>query len=803
MGTENKTAEQPLLFEREIPRMPEGYYSSGPNPNLRRFVEEHATPYDPATDDYHVSDLSAELKGNRHSAAYNFLGYSSKKPYEPITRYVEHFTHVGDTVLDPFCGSGGVGFVANTLGRKAILIDASPLATMITAAYCTPLARRAVEKAFDSVEQRVAALRCELYGTKCHLCDSSAEIQSVVYSQTYRCRKCFEVVPLASCGQGKSCPNCGEKVSTRQQRLGVMPYASEIRCLDGCREVSFRRYDDDSPKAREYFSADASPSVGASSEHQCLQGQPMLAHDEDSLRWGVLWRPYHEGIRTVGDFFTQRNLAAILDIKSQIGALRISEEVERIMLLALGSIVPSASKQQRYYPGSTFPSMVMAGVLYVPPVNQEINVYRRFLSKRRSIIRGIRSIMDHTRSVAVCISTQDARDLSAIPSNSIDYVFTDPPYSGRVQYGELNHLQEACLGLDTHWIQDEIIVNDFRGWDLDQWAARLEKAMAEMFRVLKPGRWASVCYHDSDASSWIKLQDLMLSVGFVPGEAKEISSMETGWLSLKMHTSTNITKRDLVVNFRKPRLGEFSQLALFGDEDAATFADKARAIVCEELERRPGSPSDRLYDQLVSRMVRKGEFERYDFDDLLRSVAEQVSGRWYLLATADQVDEAESAKEAATAGRLEAFMNQYLSNRREETGIHFSDLFEQNLYVQDKPRRDLKEWLPEFFFKTVDGTWRPPADDDERAQKEALRTSGTLRRIKRFGRALLEGVPPHDQDRPPNAATAADWIRQCRRAGLYDIGRVLYEKGGFTFDELGEQARLEVDEDYQICVRRS
>jgi hypothetical protein len=34
--------------------MPDGYYSSGPNPNLRRFVEEHAKPYDPETDDYNV-----------------------------------------------------------------------------------------------------------------------------------------------------------------------------------------------------------------------------------------------------------------------------------------------------------------------------------------------------------------------------------------------------------------------------------------------------------------------------------------------------------------------------------------------------------------------------------------------------------------------------------------------------------------------------------------------------------------------------------------------------------------------------
>jgi hypothetical protein len=49
--TRKKTSvQQSPMFKREIPEMPEGYYSSGPNPNLHRFVREHATPYDPEND---------------------------------------------------------------------------------------------------------------------------------------------------------------------------------------------------------------------------------------------------------------------------------------------------------------------------------------------------------------------------------------------------------------------------------------------------------------------------------------------------------------------------------------------------------------------------------------------------------------------------------------------------------------------------------------------------------------------------------------------------------------------------------
>ena len=44
-------------FEKDLPRMPDGYYSGDkPNPNLRAFVEQHRRerPYHPETDDYVV-----------------------------------------------------------------------------------------------------------------------------------------------------------------------------------------------------------------------------------------------------------------------------------------------------------------------------------------------------------------------------------------------------------------------------------------------------------------------------------------------------------------------------------------------------------------------------------------------------------------------------------------------------------------------------------------------------------------------------------------------------------------------------
>ena len=49
--------------------------------------------------------------------------FPTQKPREVIRRLIENSTQPGDLVLDPFCGSGVVGSVAQELGRRAVLID--------------------------------------------------------------------------------------------------------------------------------------------------------------------------------------------------------------------------------------------------------------------------------------------------------------------------------------------------------------------------------------------------------------------------------------------------------------------------------------------------------------------------------------------------------------------------------------------------------------------------------------------------------------------------------------------------------
>lgn len=450
----------------------------------------------------------------------------------------------------------------------------------------------------------------------------------------------------------------------------------------------------------------------------------------------------------------------------------------------------------------------MPGTYYIPQITKEVKVISSYTSKFDIAVKGWQQITHN--DTQFLLSTQSSTDLNTIPSNAIDFIFTDPPYAEKVQYGELNFIWEAWLDMDTHWHDDEIIVNKTRGKTELDWNAAMQAVMDECYRVLKPGRCISLCYHDTSEGTWTLVQDIMAQAGFVTEKTDKALYIDAGQKSYNQLVADKVTKRDLVINFRKPKPGELATAVTFtGQEDSSTFVEKVHHIIRDYLNAHHGSTKDRIYDEVVSRMVRRGQMEAHDFDALLRQVADEIipegetgPGHWYLKENAlTDVDAAETAREDAAAAVLEKYMRStYNEAYITAVGVHYSDLFEQYIYaVKDKPRRLLADILPDYFYKTDDGTWRLPASEEERQAKARARAAGLGRRVKRYLAMLQAGAAIPDQDRQSDA-TLAQWLRYCKRAGLFAEGKLLYEKGGLNPDTLSEEAQVGVEEDYMACI---
>ena len=435
--------------------------------DLRLFVQTRATMPDAAAGDYPAIALPGPIRTTRRSAIYGMHSYhQGKKPHDAIRQYIRHFSRPGEIVLDPFCGSGGTALAAILEGRTAIALDRSPAAVFIARNYCTAVDPDELQRAS---EELMAAVRPELdwlYETRCDRCGGPARTTYTVYSERFRCPHCRQITPLADCprvsiGSKKTaaCPHClarghVEAIRTRGPRNEAVPVLAVYRCLGGCLPAEDqRRHDDADAKKQDYFTRYDLGKIGEIAGREIPHWLPTTTFPTSFSRWQTDLRP--AGILRVADLYTKRNLWALAALRADA----IASTCPQAALFALTAVSLAVSRMQRYSPDSGFPNMLLVGTYYIPPIGREIEVGSWYEGKLRGLAKGYAAIgRALAPNVEGLVTMADARQLD-VPSNSIDYIFTDPPYADAVQYGELNFVWESWLGGTPDWHGDEIVVN--------------------------------------------------------------------------------------------------------------------------------------------------------------------------------------------------------------------------------------------------------------------------------------------------------------------------------------------------------
>ena len=423
-----------------VAKIPEGYYSGDkPNPNLRHFVEENATPYDPETDDYHVRAFNKPIETTKATAIYNMHVYWSKKPHTAIRQYIRHYTKPGDIVLDPSCGSGGTALAALLDGRKAIAIDRSPAATFITKNHCTPVDTDRLREAFERVKSEIRKEIDWLYETRCDRCGGKAMTGYTVYSQVFQCPRCLAKVTQYDCEGGESltaagkskavkvCPSCqakgfSEVISSLSEKFGYVPVKVVYHCESGCKPTrDEREHNDSSAEKRSYYEAYDLGKIGEIEAKTIPHWYPthkMMNVEDDSQPWGAEWRE-GRNFRTVAELFTKRNLWAIATIRSAITKVE-DASIRDALMFGLTGVTLNSSKMYKERENGRG---ISNGTYYLPQVSREMVVTNGFDYKVETQLIPAYEELAGIDSIDVCISTQSSTDLGAIPANSIDYIW--------------------------------------------------------------------------------------------------------------------------------------------------------------------------------------------------------------------------------------------------------------------------------------------------------------------------------------------------------------------------------------------
>ncbi|MDP6507968.1 MAG: DNA methyltransferase [Chloroflexota bacterium] len=511
----------PVAVRRAVdaPRQP--FVPRTDDGSLHSFVEQnrHTNPPERAPGDLRLEP------GSRTSRTYRLHGYWSKKPHEVVSACIAAYSRPGDLVLDPFCGSGGTLLMANIAGRVGIGIDRSPAAAFISRVSLALSDGDAIRRLFTALLDRVGPRIESLYATRCHRCGGPADTGFTVISDCYRCPDCghhFLAENAIRDGRQKQCPSCRNHLPRPRPREGEEVVEMAGRCRGSCRPSRFRRrHDDPDPPARAAFHEFDLAGLERAAATPIRGRFPTATFPPGMKTAELLGR----GITSVDQLFTPRNLRALAALRSGIDRYTGADHETLLFILTAGLMSLSLKAQHLEGGGGYLPSMY-----YVPPVRKERNPIGSLPRIVGNIARGANALHEARQSPAdAWAGIGDATDLKAIPDESIDFAFMDPPYSDKIQFSELNLVWEAWLGFSEHWGDDELVLNRARGKSAAAWAIKIERLAVEARRVLKPGAHAVMTYTDSHRGTYELLLAALQAAGFdlVDGSARIEMSQNT------------------------------------------------------------------------------------------------------------------------------------------------------------------------------------------------------------------------------------------------------------------------------------
>lgn len=311
------------------------------------------------------------------------------------------------------------------------------------------------------------------------------------------------------------------------------------------------------------------------------------------------------GITHVHHFYTRRNLwvlSALLGKTSQISSYN-SRSFCRFLFQqwAIGF-----SKLNRYSPTHfSQNNRNLSGTLYVGSRTSEVSPRYAFSEKLKRLVKAFGG----SKVLNVAISTQDAGRVS-IASESLDYVFIDPPFGANLNYSELNCLWESWMRIPTDNTK-EAIENDVQSKGINEYRLLITACFHEAYRVLKPGRWMTVEFSNTKASVWNSIQTALTDAGFI---VANVSALDKKQGSFKAVTTPTAVKQDLVISAYKPNGGfeERFQKEVETEEGVWDFVrthlkylpiTKRHGTLMQFV---PERDPRILFDQMVAFYVRKG-----------------------------------------------------------------------------------------------------------------------------------------------------------------------------------------------------
>ncbi|WP_026751104.1 DNA methyltransferase [Sediminibacterium sp. C3] len=614
------------------------FYTACPNPYLTELLEPNIS----ADDNYHCEPYIGDVSEGKTDPVYLAHTYHTKVPYKAIIHYIEHYTKEGDFVLDAFSGSGMTGVAAKVTNRNCILSDLSPVASLMGASITGRPDSVRYKAEFIKLLSQVKDEFNWLYETN-HKENIKGEINYIIYSEILACPYCKTeysfwdeaFIESDKILQSKfNCPSCKAVISKADSESVIEDYFDEF-IQSNSQRLKYRPVLINYKVDKKVFEKKPDETdlllFRRIEEYKIPYWLPSYQYMFKDGKWGDMWRAgVHFGITHTHHFFTKGSLIVL----SRLLSLANNSNMKHLMLYTITSFLTKTGSKLHnigFKDGKINLAGAQPNSLYIPSLFAERNLFTLSLGKSRDIEKALESIYDSNKS-KVFVQVSSATQL-LIPNNSIDYVFTDPPFGENLMYSEMNFIWESWLKVFTN-NQKEAIINNSQNKDIDSYFDLMHDSFKEYYRVLKPNRWITVVFHNSKSSIWNVLQNALSRAGFI---ISQVSILDKQQGTKNQQTAAGAVEKDLVISAFKPR-AVFEQKLLKNGGLNLEYD-----FISELLSNQPIKPvlertEKMLYSKMIAFYIQRGYEVKYDaktFYALLKTSFIEEDGLWF---TSNQIN---------------------------------------------------------------------------------------------------------------------------------------------------------------------
>lgn len=561
------------------------WYTACPNPFLADFVRVYGKPYDPK-ERYERDPFAVDTSIGKTDALYRAHGYHTKVPHLAIVPSILHYTEPDDIVLDGFAGSGMTGVAAQWCGsapaeyrkqldtewsnqgrakprwgaRRAILNDLGPAASFIASNYTLPFDKAAFAKAAQRILSDVEKELGWMYETLHTDRKTKGRINYTVWSEVFTCPECSGEVTFVKEALDPStkrvhenfpCPHCAADL-TKDNLERDFETLVDPATKQPWKRVRFRpviiNYSvgkmtyEKVPDEADLLTLERISSLALPRE------MPTNAFPISEMSHGSRLAP--KGFTHVHHLFLPRASHGIAALWRHATAEH-DVRLRNVLLFMIEQAIWGMSLLNRYQPiqqgrpGGSQVNRQLSGVYYVASQISETSPWYNFSGKLSRLVKHAFA-RPYARTGFVGTMTGTCAAIN-VPDQSIDYIFTDPPFGENIFYADLNYLVESWHRVLTD-ARTEAIVDKAKGKDTLAYQSLMRECFAEYARVLKPGRWMTVVFSNSANAVWRAIQEALGTAGFVVADVRTLDKQQG---SYRQVTSTAV-KQDLVISAYKP-----------------------------------------------------------------------------------------------------------------------------------------------------------------------------------------------------------------------------------------------------------